>query len=230
MRVLIPRSRLRTILSQRFSSTTIIPSGFNCFPKSFISQTTTRLFTSTFDGQENVFILPLTQSSSDIYSGFASSDCCLLRISQQSLSVGITVVFPSRKSRYTSCRQLSIMVFCSGEMPDLPIIVSKNDKKKSYFDDTTSSPLLYSSIEISSGLRCVSLLSEMYNNSPPRALTRFVYSRSGSTMIISSFVERKTLTISRFAEKDLPAPGQPSIKPFPLIRLARLNTIRLPVV
>ena len=36
-------------------------------------------------------------------------------------------------------------------------------------------------------------------------------------MIISSFVIRKAFNISRFAEKDLPAPGVPSIRPFGLL-------------
>ena len=40
------------------------------------------------------------------------------------------------------------------------------------------------------------------------------YSPSGSQIIISSFVTIKTLVISRFAAKDLPAPGVPTIKPF----------------
>ena len=48
---------------------------------------------------------------------------------------------------------------------------------------------------------------------PPRRRTRGKYSASGSQMMMSSFVTRNTLRISRFAEKLLPLPGVPRIRP-----------------
>ncbi len=48
---------------------------------------------------------------------------------------------------------------------------------------------------------------------PPSRCTRGEYSCSGSIMAISSWVIRKALVISRFAEKDLPLPGVPRIRP-----------------
>ena len=48
----------------------------------------------------------------------------------------------------------------------------------------------------------------------PKRFTSGAYSFSGSAMIISSCVRRNTLSISRFAEKDLPLPGVPRNRPF----------------
>ena len=62
---------------------------------------------------------------------------------------------------------------------------------------------------------------------PPSAVTRGEYSASGSIIAISSVVIRKELVISLFAEKDLPAPGVPSISPFGFFSFFRSHMIRL---
>lgn len=58
---------------------------------------------------------------------------------------------------------------------------------------------------------------------PPSRFTRGKYSDSGSDMMMSSFVKRNTLTISRFAENDLPEPGVPRYRPFALFCQGRFR-------
>ena len=62
---------------------------------------------------------------------------------------------------------------------------------------------------------------------PPRAVTRGAYSASGSIMAISSFVTRNALAISLLAEKDLPEPGVPRIRPLGFFSFLRSHMIRL---
>ena len=57
--------------------------------------------------------------------------------------------------------------------------------------------------------------------------TSGVYSASGSQMMTSSSVTRKALAISRFALKDLPAPGVPRIRPFGFFSSFRSTMMRL---
>lgn len=54
---------------------------------------------------------------------------------------------------------------------------------------------------------------EIFITCPPSWETRAAYSASGSQIMMSSFVTRKALVISRLAEKDLPEPGVPRIRP-----------------
>ena len=62
---------------------------------------------------------------------------------------------------------------------------------------------------------------------PPSRRTRGEYSSSGSIMAISSGVIRKALVISRLAEKDLPEPGVPRIRPLGFFSFFRSAIIRL---
>ena len=65
---------------------------------------------------------------------------------------------------------------------------------------------------------------------PPRRCTTGKYSASGSQMMISSFVTRNTLRISLFAEKLLPLPGVPRIRPLGVFNCFRSARIMLPDV
>ncbi len=57
--------------------------------------------------------------------------------------------------------------------------------------------------------------------------TRGAYSDSGSHTMMSSVVSRKQLAISRLAEKDLPEPGVPKIRPLGFFSFLRSTMIRL---
>ena len=57
--------------------------------------------------------------------------------------------------------------------------------------------------------------------------TRGKYSASGSQTMMSSSVMRKALVISRFAEKLLPEPGVPRIRPFGFLSCLRSTMIML---
>ena len=68
---------------------------------------------------------------------------------------------------------------------------------------------------------------ETFITCPPNAVTRGAYSASGSMTAMSSVVIRKEFVISLFAEKDLPAPGVPSISPFGFFSFFLSHMIRL---
>ena len=70
-------------------------------------------------------------------------------------------------------------------------------------------------------------MGEIFTTCPCRCSTSGPYSASGSQMMISSFVTRNTLAISRLAEKDLPLPGVPKISPFGFLSSLRSTMMRL---
>ena len=76
-----------------------------------------------------------------------------------------------------------------------------------------SSPLV---VFISIGLMCCGDVGDNLMTCPPKRFTNGKYSASGSDMIMSSSVIRKTLIISRFALNDLPEPGVPKKSPLGL--------------
>lgn len=67
----------------------------------------------------------------------------------------------------------------------------------------------------------------MRMTSPPSAVTREVYSRSGSQITMSSSVERAMSAISSLVEKLLPDPGTPGTKAFGFRSLALSQRMRL---
>ena len=64
-------------------------------------------------------------------------------------------------------------------------------------------------------------------DSPPRFEINGAYSLSGSTIIISSFVNNADIAISIFDANDLPLPETPRTNPFPLSNNLRLHIKRL---
>ena len=77
------------------------------------------------------------------------------------------------------------------------------------------------------GLTYWVLVGEIFTTWPPRRLTRGAYSSSGSQISTSSSVTRNTLVISRLAEKDLPEPGVPRIRPLGFLSSFRSTMMRL---